>query len=200
VNPLSGQPVQPGSTMVDVYCNGVFVQTIIVPPGGSPGGVPAVSPIQLAQQALGSAPFKPLVVVMSPPSGREAVNFPVFLSLQGFAPVSASASAGGVTSMVAIVPGSVTWQMGDGHSVICQGPGVPYDPSRPFAAQLPPPCGYQYSRSSANEPGQAFQLTATVHYSATWTVTGAAGGGNLGPIDRSVSMPVTVGEIQVVNS
>jgi hypothetical protein len=57
-----------------------------------------------------------------------------------------------------------------------------------------------YQRSSANEPGQAFQLTATVHYGATWTVTGAPGGGALPGVDRSVTVAVTVGEIQILNS
>jgi hypothetical protein len=94
----------------------------------------------------------------------------------------------------------VTWVMGDGYSVTCQGPGVAYDPSRPFASQLPPLCGYVYSRSSANEPGEAFQATVTVHYGATWTVTGAPGGGSLGPVVRTVTVPVSVGEIQVVNT
>jgi hypothetical protein len=201
VNPLTAQPVQTGSTMVSIYCNGVNVGTVIVPPGGGGGGAaPAVNPLLLAQQALASAPFPALGVVMSPPAGREAVNFPIFLSLSGFAPVSASASAGAVTSTVSIVPGSVTWSMGDGHGVMCRGPGVPFDPSRSFVSQLPPACGYLYQRSSANEAGQVFQVTATVHYGATWTVTGAAGGGALPGVDRSVTVPVTVGEIQVVNS
>ncbi|HEX3539606.1 MAG TPA: hypothetical protein VHT75_04105 [Acidimicrobiales bacterium] len=44
-----------------------------------------------------------------------------------------------------------------------------------------------------------FHLTATVHFAATWTVAGARGGGNLGTVDRSVSVPVTVGEIQILN-
>jgi hypothetical protein len=183
----------------DSYCNGVYTGTVFVPKGtGGPIGS-VVNPVQLAQQATDHAPFNPLAIVMSPPAGREAVNFPIFLSISGYSPVTASASASGVTSTVSIVPSSVRWQMGDGHTVTCQGPGVPYDPTRPFSAQLPAPCGYKYSASSANQPGQAFQVTATVHYTATWTVTGAPGGGSLAPIDRSVSLPVTVGEIQIVN-
>jgi hypothetical protein len=183
----------------DSYCNGVYTGTVFVPKGtGGPIGS-VVNPVQLAQQATDHAPFNPLAIVMSPPAGREAVNFPIFLSISGYSPVTASASASGVTSTVSIVPSSVRWQMGDGHTVTCQGPGVPYDPTRPFSAELPAPCGYKYSASSANQPGQAFQVTATVHYTATWTVTGAPGGGSLAPIDRSVSLPVTVGEIQIVN-
>jgi hypothetical protein len=113
--------------------------------------------------------------------------------------VSASASAGPVTSTVSVSPVSVTWTMGDGGSVTCDGPGVAYDPSRPFASQVPPPCGYVYRSSSAGQPGLQFPVTATVHYQATWTVTGAAGGGSLGPVDRSVSLPVSVGEIEALS-
>jgi len=198
-DPNRGPNGQPGQ-WYDVYCGGVFTQTVFVAAGaGGPGGL-VVSPVQLAQRALASAPFKPLTIVMSPPAGREAVNFPIFLSLQGYTSVSASASAGGVTSTVSIVPGSVIWQMGDGHSVSCAGPGVAYDPSRSFASQLPPVCGYEYSTSSANQPGEVFVVTATVHFNATWTVSGAPGGGVLPAVDRSVALPVTVGEIQILNS
>jgi hypothetical protein len=70
VSPVDGQPVVVGSSIVDVFCGGVFVQTVIVPPGGAAGGGAVVSPLQLAQQALASARFAPLVSVMSPPSGR----------------------------------------------------------------------------------------------------------------------------------
>jgi hypothetical protein len=196
---LGGEMVPAGTTSVtDVYCGGTFVGTVF---GGPGGPVLPASPAQLAQQAEASAPFHPIQVVTSPPSSREAVNFPIFLSLgSGFAAVSATASAGGVTSTVTITPTGVTWAMGDGHSVSCAGPGVPYDPSRSFASQLPPVCGYEYSRSSANQPGGVFVVTATVHFSAKWTVSGAPGGGALPAVDRSVTLPVTVGEIQILNS
>jgi hypothetical protein len=198
-NADNGQPGQ----WYDVVCNTVYTNRVFVPAGSVPAG-PVVNPVQLAQEALASAPFKPLQVVMSPPASREAVYFPVFLSLSsGFSTVTASASAGGVTSTVSIVPRSVTWSMGDGNSVTCTGPGVPFVPSLPFNSQLTPsglpPCGYKYGASSANSPGQAFQMTVIVHYTASWTVVGAAGGGVLPPVDRSVTLPVTVGEIQVLS-
>jgi hypothetical protein len=199
---MNGQPVQVGSTMVDVYCGGTFLQTIIVPPGQPAGASPApqVNPLTLAQQALSQAAYPALSIHTDPPPGRLVVNFPVWLSLSsGFATVSASASAGPVTSTVSVAPMSVTWSMGDGGTVACKGPGVAYDPARPFDVQVPPPCGYLYRTSSAAQLGLQFRITATVHYQASWTVTGAAGGGSLGPIDRSVSALVTVGEIEAVS-
>ena len=193
-------PGAPGHA-VDVYCAGTYVNTV----WQGPAAAPAVNPTELAQQALASAVFQPIQVAMSPPSGREAVNFPIFLSVgSGFGPVLASASAGGVTSTVNIVPIGVTWDMGDGHSITCQGPGVRYNSSQPFDSQLLstglPPCGYKYSMSSASRPGQTFLARVTLHYRATWAVLGAPGGGVLPPVDRSVTLPITVGEIQVLNS
>jgi len=187
----------------DEICDGSFVDPpVFVPNGGSSPGT-VVQPEQLAQQALATAPFAPLTIVLSPPSDHEAVNFPVWLSVHGYTAVSASASAAGVTSTVTASPQSVTWSMGDGHSVTCDGPGVPYNPAESFQSQLTasglPPCGYKYSESSASRPGAVFTVTATVHFSATWTVTGAPGGGSLGTVDRSASISVTVGEIQVLN-
>jgi hypothetical protein len=197
---LGGQMVPAGTTSVtDVYCGGTWVTTVF---GGPPGAGPVVqvNPLALAQQALASAAYQPLQIHTDPPSGRLVVNFPVWLSLSsGFAPVSASASVGPVTSTVSVTPVSVAWSMGDGGGVTCQGPGVPYDPARPFDQQVPPSCGYQYGTSSAGQPGQQFTVTATVRYQATWTVTGAPGGGSLGPVDRSVSVPVTVGQIEAVS-
>jgi hypothetical protein len=154
---------------------------------------------------LASAPFPPIQVQINPPPNHEAVNFPIFLALtSGYTPVTASASAAGATSTVTITPTGVTWNMGDGNTVTCQGPGVPYTPANPFNSQLGtnglPACGYKYSLSSANQPGEVFQAVVTIHYNATWTVTGAPGGGNLGPINRSLTLPMTVGEIQVLNN
>lgn len=198
VNPISGQSVPVGSTPVDVFCGGSYVSTTYRRPAGPTG--PAVSPVVLARQAVAEAAFPVLAIRTDPPSGRLVVNFPVWLSLSsGFAPVSASASAGSVTSSVSVRPVSVTWSMGDGGSVTCDGPGVAFDPARPFDAQVPPPCGYSYARSSATELGQQFTVTATVSFRATWTVSGAAGGGVLGPVVRSVSVPVRVGEIEAVS-
>jgi hypothetical protein len=47
--------------------------------------------------------------------------------------LSASASVGAVTATATATPTKVVWDMGDGDSVTCDGPGTPYDASAPGA-------------------------------------------------------------------
>jgi hypothetical protein len=169
-------------------------------PAGSPGG-PPVNPVELAQDALQRTPLPEPQIAMSPdPSIPQVVNLVTFLWLPAdqWTPRTASASAGGVTSTVTATPARVVWDMGQGDTVVCNGPGVPYVPSLPDAAQ-PSDCRFTYRRSSAGQPGQAFTVTATVEWETTWAVSGAAGGGSLGTVERSSSISVRVAEIQVLN-
>ena len=77
--------------------------------------------------------------------------------------------------------------MGDGTRVTCRSGGD---------AQS---CSHTYRWPSAGQPDTAYRVTATVTWHATWTVTGAAGGGDLGTLSRSVTVPVRVGELQALN-
>lgn len=139
---------------------------------------------------------------MSPsPDIPQLVNLTSFLWVpaEQWQPVTASASAGGVTSTVTATPMRVIWDMGQGDSVPCDGPGVPYQPGVPDDRQ-PSNCHYTYRRSSAGQPGQAYTITATIEWETTWTVSGAAGGGDLGTVSRSSSTPIQVAEIQTINT
>ncbi len=131
----------------------------------------------------------------------QLVNLATFLWLpaEQWQPASASASAGAVTSTVTATPMRVIWDMGQGDSVVCDGPGVPYRPDLSDEDQ-PSDCHFTYRASSAGQPGQAFEVTATVEWETTWTVTGAPGGGNLGTVSRSSSTSVQVAEIQTINT
>src|SRR5207302_7717989 len=123
-----------------------------------------VSPTALAQQALGYTPMPLPGMGMNPPANREQlVNLTTFLWLDRaqWRAVSASASAGGVTVVTTAMPQRVVWDMGNGESVTCDGPGVPYDSSKSDADQ-PDPCRYIYRHSSAGPPSGAFRVTATV--------------------------------------
>src|SRR5437016_8170138 len=103
-----------------------------------------VNPLALAQQALGYTPMPPPRLGMSPPPGRDQlVNLTTFLWLDQsqWHPVSASASAGGVTAATTATPERVVWDMAPGQSVNCDGPGMAYDPSKSDADQ-PDPCRF----------------------------------------------------------
>lgn len=165
---------------------------------------PAVNPLVLAQQALGYTPFGSPAIRLDPPANRDQlVGVKTWLWLAGgsWSPVSANASAGGVTVTTTAIPQQVTWTMGDGNTVTCGGPGTPYDPSHPDAQ---PTCSYTYAKSSAGQPGGAFTITATESWQVAWAAAGAPAGvpagGNLGPVTRTAQLPVHVAESQAINT
>lgn len=138
-------------------------------------------------------------IAMSPP-GEQVVQVASWLWLDGglWRPHSSSASAGGVTATVTATPTRTLWDMGNGETVVCEGPGTPYDPSRADAAQSTS-CSYTYRNSSAGRPGNAYPVTVTVEWQLGWTVTGAPGGGALPGLTTSTSTTVPVGEVQALN-
>src|SRR3546814_13560063 len=83
--------------------------------------------------------------------------------------------------------------MGDGTGVTCDGPGTAYDSGAPSASQSTD-CGHTYRQSSATQPDNAYDMTATVHWGGTYTVR-LGGGGDLGALDRtSAAVPVRVAD------
>ncbi|MFP5370477.1 MAG: hypothetical protein ACLGI3_06980 [Actinomycetes bacterium] len=179
----------------------VFVWVPLRGPGAPPGDVPPPEPIDLAQEAASDTPLPVPTVGLSPaPPIRQLVNLPVFLWIDRgqWVPQTASASAGGVTSTVTATPKRVVWDMGNGESVSCDGPGVAYVPGVPDERQ-PSDCRYTYPRSSARAPNETFTVTTTLEWDVSWVAVGAPGGGDLGTARRSTTTAVQVGEIQVLN-
>jgi hypothetical protein len=160
----------------------------------------AVDPVALAQQAFDQSAIPLPGVHLNPPAGQDqVVNLETWLWIDDWAPVTATASAGGVTVNVTATPVRVDWSMGDGGSVSCPGPGTPYDTSRP-PEQQHTDCGYTYRHSSVGQPGDTYKIQATSVWHVTWTATGVAAAGDFGLINRSTTVPVRVAEIQAVNS
>lgn len=108
-------------------------------------------------------------------------------------PITRSASAGGVTVTATAEVDRVEWEMGDGQRVICTSAGTPYQDH--FGKADSPDCGHRYTRTSADEPDDAYAVTATSFWEITWT-----GGGQSGTIamDFTDSTQVRVGEMQVI--
>ena len=163
--------------------------------------VPALSPAVVAQQALSKLPLPSPGIEMAPPANQDQlVNVSTWLWIDSgsWQRLSATATAGPVSATASAVPAEVVWQMGNGNSVTCHGPGTPYDSSNPNATTS---CSYTWSQSSAGEPGGVYQVTATVYYQVTWTAAGAPGGGNLGLVaGPSAHVAVRVAESQAINS
>ena len=158
-------------------------------------------PDALAEQAADRVPIPtPGIAMNPPPDTPQVVHVPSWLWLEPdtWAPVNATASAGGVTATATATPDYVLWDMGNGDRVTCSGQAPPYDPSRPAAEQRSA-CTYTYRASSAKERGAVFIVTATAVWNLSWTASGAPGGGRLGTVRRSASVPVRVAEIQTLN-
>ncbi|MDQ3573310.1 MAG: hypothetical protein M3404_00015 [Actinomycetota bacterium] len=160
-----------------------------------------MDPRVVAVQALNSLSLPAPEIRLNPiPPQDQLVNMATWMWLDEatWGPRSTTASVPGVTVTATARPERVVWDMGNGAQVVCQGPGVPYDVSQPEEAQRSD-CTYTYRRSSAAQPGQRYVISATVEWSATWSVAGAAGGGALPGLSRSSSVAVRVAEIQAVN-
>jgi hypothetical protein len=200
VNPIPGtpgfgQPVQPGSHLLDIYCNGTFLTTQIVGPGGGVPTGPAapaaarITAAQLARQAFAGFKVSVPKPVLSPATA--VVNYPTWLWLEGgWNSQSATAKVPGLSATVTAAPTKVVWNMGDGGQAICDGPGVPWSNSAPNATTY---CSYTYP------VGGSFTATVTVYFSASFSASDGTGG-QLGAVNGQVTFPVQVDEIQAVNT
>ncbi|MFI0451092.1 hypothetical protein [Actinomadura sp. 6N118] len=98
-------------------------------------------------------------------------------------------TVGAQTIQITATPSKVVWNLGE-KALECLGAG---SKDSDF-------CSYTYKRSSAGQPGGAYQLSATISWDVAWTCNGAdcdAGGGTLDPLElTSVPEPLVVGEIQ----
>jgi hypothetical protein len=161
-----------------------------------------VNPATMAERAERYLPLPAPSVSTSPPPDRLlVVGLATWLWVDPstWRPLSSTASVAGVSVTVTAVPERVTWQMGDGTTLVCRGPGRPYNPALSDEQQSTD-CSHIYRHTSAGEPDQTFEIIATTEWHVTWTVSGAAGGGDLGVVRRtSPPLPVRVGEVQAVN-
>lgn len=89
--------------------------------------------------------------------------------------------------------------MGDGSSVRCTGRGTPYESKKGSDPKSSSPdCGYTYRSSSAGEPSDAYRVTATVHWTVTWS--GAGQSGSFADLTTTSSAAFRVAESQAVNT
>jgi hypothetical protein len=171
-----------------------------MPPIWVTGAQPVVasvqlSPVVVAEQAVRHLGFISPTIEMAPPTGSsQLVGVATWLWIDpgAWRTLSASATAGPVTTTAVATPTRVVWDMGDGSTVTCDGPGTPYDPSTPDAST---DCSYTWPA-----PG-SYQVTATVYWSVAWTAQGAPGGGTLGvQAGPASAVTVQVVESQAINT
>ncbi len=190
---------QPGQWVFPV-CAGPGVLNPMPPfwvSGAQPpaAGAVQVNPVVVAQQAVKQLPLASPTIEMAPPSGSPqlvGVATWMWVSPGAWQTLSASASAGTVTTTATATPQKVVWDMGDGDTVTCDGPGTPYSASAPNATTN---CSYTWGQAGT------YHVTATLYWSVTWTAVGAPGGGNLGlQAGPAAQVAVTVTESQAINT
>jgi hypothetical protein len=125
-------------------------------------------------------------------------------------PKTAVATAGPVTVTVTATPSKLRFEIETGarpdtseprmDTLTCPDGGVAFDTSRGDAEQSTN-CGYVWRHSSAATTDERLGVTSRIGYHVTWSVTGAAGGGDFGTLwSAPQSVRLFVGEIQSVSS
>ncbi|MGH1494201.1 MAG: hypothetical protein ACRBK7_33225 [Acidimicrobiales bacterium] len=109
--------------------------------------------------------------------------------------LSASETAGFVSVEVFATPTEMTWTFSDGTTTTCNGPGRAWTPRA-----INPPCSVMFAGSSAGQPNDAYQATATVSWVFTWTVNGTDQGEFDTAFLATTNFELQVGEIQSVSS
>ena len=163
-------------------------------------GVPPVSSTALAVEAVDQLdPPHPL------PRTNPGIDLDQIVGIEtwmwvdpaSWVPITATASVPplgpfpGLTVTATATPERVVWDMGDGTApVACEGPGTPYDTTRPAAGQSTE-CWHVYQRFGT------YRAAATMVWSVTWT-SSDGDGGTLADISRTTAFDMGVAERQAV--
>lgn len=188
--PLSDTPV------FDEFGREVGIDPTPEEPGEPAAAAPAPDPAVLAQRAIAALEVSAPPIQMSPPPGSEGatIGFPVWMWLEpgveSTGPITESVSAGGITVTATATLGRVVWDMGDGTTVSCEGPGTPFTIDQAGAES--PDCGHIYSERS---PGMT--VSATSVWLVEWEGGGESGAATLQP-DAQVQLPVR--EVRTLNT
>ena len=170
-----------------IVCSDGYVNLIVYDPAN------VVDPATLARRAFNELPLiYPRPRTAPPPTARQLVGLRTWMWVdpEDWRPMSATASIVGLSATVTAQPTQTVWDMGDGTTVTCNGPGTPYDPERPDAEQTSD-CTHVYQHDGTRS------VLATIVWSVTWTATNGAGG-SLGNVQRSTQFPLTVEQRQAV--
>lgn len=137
--------------------------------------------IRLAKPNIGSAPC-------TGDGCQGAVGVPVWLWTQALPTQSESASAGGRTVTVSDRVTKVTWDLGNGTTITCNGSGTAYEPSMGWATS--PDCGVPKGYTQAGQ----YTVTATFHHEVTYTGVNRPAEN----VTSTASSNVTIGEVQAI--
>ncbi|MFF5938981.1 ATP/GTP-binding protein [Streptomyces sp. NPDC012508] len=175
------------------------VGVVFIPSGGG-APAPRIDPEVVARRAVDSMRLDGPAVASPRSAGTYVIGMPVWMwvtpSPNTFGPVTASATAGGVTVTATATVSSVRWDMGDGKAVTCAGPGTRYTPDR--GKTMSPDCGHRYEHTSAGKPGERYKGRATATWTVEWSAPALGDAGTLTET-RETTFTVRVVEVQVLN-
>jgi hypothetical protein len=196
----------PNGTWYDVRCSeGTVYLGLYVPPAAS-NLPPAVALAGSLAQSAANRLVLPAPLVRHNPSGRALVGLATWWWVDSaqWRVLRQRTQAGPVWAEVTATPVSTTWDAGDGTApLVCDGPGTPYDTTRPESMQNTS-CAHTYRRSSADQPQSGPSLNDryfTVTVTTTWRVTwrGSSGsGGALPAMSTTSRFPLAVAQRQTV--
>lgn len=164
----------------------------------APPPAPVVTPEQAAYMAAARLKLPATAPGVGPdPSVNEwnmvAIGYPLWLWADGPAHVGpVTDSVGGLSVSLEASISSMVFQMGDGQTVRCAGPGKPYGSWVEPGAESPS-CGYVYQKPSL--PNGRYTVTAVAYWSVNWQINGQSG---VITIPRSSTRQLPVGELQAV--
>ncbi len=165
---------------------------------GAGAGAGATTPAQAAVQVVKEMQLKGIEIGMVPypveEQGMGAVGLPAWMWVentqdpQAWGPYTVTKTVDGVSVQATARPLEVTWDMGNGDSVVCTTAGTPFEER--FGKQESPDCGYTYEKMGD------YRVSAIT----TWSVEWAAGGesGVIETVTRS-AQDVKIGEFQALN-
>jgi len=179
----------------------IGTQPVILPVVAVPGRVAPPAPVTLARAAESELNLPSPVIRSSPAAGAlQLTQLPVWLWMTGpgWQPQVRTAAVPGEAVTATAAPVAAAWQMGDGSTVTCHGPGTPYtagdDPAAPS-----PTCGHTYTQSSAGQPEGAYPVRVTIDWDITWRGTGGAAGA-LPPLFTVATAGMRVAQSQALNT
>jgi hypothetical protein len=149
----------------------------------------------LAQRAIAQMELRAVAIgiVPEPGAGRVGiVGMPTWMWVTDpgpatVGPISRTVSAGGFSVTAVAKADRIVWQMGDGATVTCRGPGTPYADS--FGRQSSPDCGHTYTRQGT------YTVRATSYWAVQWSGMGLNG---TIPLSFTRTTNITMGEAQVL--
>lgn len=196
------QPVPPPTTTGAAYLCTIAGSRRLVWIEGTPPTGP--DPAVLARQVVETIATRPIDIGIVPEPGDNRmglIGMPTWMWVADpgpntMGPVSDSASVGTTSVTATGRVTSITWNMGDGSSVNCHGPGTRYTDAASDSDS--PDCGHRYQQTSKEQPGGKYRVTATAHWEFTWQETGGGGQSGVITFDQESSAVIRIGELQVL--